>query len=324
MTSRESCYANILAGVGHTPLLQLTQFDTGPCQLFVKLECCNPGGSIKDRIACFMIEAAEREGRIKPGDCIIEATAGNTGLGLALVAAQKGYHLIIVMPDRMSEEKTNQMRAMGVEMVLTRSGVEYGHPEHHYTVACRIAQERGAYHIDQFSNPANVVAHEQTTGPEIWDQMEGRIDAFVCGVGSGGTLTGVGRYLRTHNPNVALILGDPVGSMIADHIKGREIAVKPWLVEGVGSGFLPAICDLSLVDEVYTITDKEAFYWARQLLQRESVMAGTSSGTMLAAALRYCQAQTTSKRVVTLVADTGMRYLSRLYNHVWMQEQGLL
>lgn len=318
-------YQNVLAMIGNTPMVKISSIDTGPCELYIKLEMMNPGGSIKDRIAVSMIEAAEQSGALKPGMTIIEATAGNTGLGLALVAASKGYPLKIVMPDKMSAEKVNNLRAMGAEVIQTRSDVQKGHPEYYQDMAERLAEEHDYFYVNQFSNPANVAAHYQTTGPEIWQQMEGQLDAFVCGVGSGGTLTGIGRYLREQNPAIDLVLADPQGSILEPLINRNEtVEAGSWLVEGIGEDFIPSICEIELANRAYAISDKEAFLTARELLVKEGMMVGSSSGTLLAAALRYCREQTTPKRVVTLACDTGNRYLSKLYNDEWMTAHHLL
>ncbi|MGH8279956.1 MAG: pyridoxal-phosphate dependent enzyme [Gammaproteobacteria bacterium] len=319
-------YSNVLEMVGDTPLLELKRLDTGPCQLFLKLEYMNPGGSIKDRIGIVMIEEAEKRGDLKPGGTIVEATAGNTGLGLALVAAQKGYRLILVIPDKMSQEKIFNLRAMGAEVVLTRSDVGKGHPEYYQDLAKRMAKEMGAYFINQFGNPDNPKAHETTTAPEIWEQMEHRLDAVVVGAGSSGTLTGIGHYFRKAAPQVEMILADPQGSVLADYVRTGKLGKKTatWLVEGIGEDFVPSICDLSVVKRAYSIPDSEAFATAREVLRKEGVLLGSSSGTLIAAALRYCREQTRAKRVVTLGADTGNKYLSKLYNDFWMIEQGFM
>lgn len=315
----------LLETIGNTPLVELTHFDTGPCRLFAKLEFMNPGGSIKDRIALTMIEEAERRGDIKPGDTIVEATAGNTGLGLALVASQKNYNLVLVLPDKMSLEKINTLRCMGVDVRITRSDVHAGHPEYYQDFARRLAREEGFYFIDQFKNQDNVLAHQRTTGPEIWSQMNGHLDAFVCGVGTGGTLTGIGRYLKEMDPDISIVLADPRGSIFAGYINTGKIAEPgKYLVEGIGGDEIPEICDLSLADNAYSISDTEAFATVRDLLKREGIMAGTSSGTLLAAALRYCQEQTQAQRVVTLLPDNGARYISKVFNDDWMLDQGLL
>ncbi len=318
-------YQNVLEMIGNTPMVKVSNIDTGPCELYLKLELLNPGGSIKDRIAVSMIEAAEQQGKLRPGMTIIEATAGNTGLGLALVAASKGYPLKIVMPDKMSAEKVNNLKAMGAEVIRTRSDVGKGHPEYYQDMAERLAAEHGWFYVNQFTNPANVAAHYRTTGPEIWQQMQGQLDAFVCGVGSGGTLSGIGSYLREQNPQVDLVLADPEGSILEPLInRNEEVTAGSWLVEGIGEDFVPDICQINLANKAYAISDKEAFHTARKLLVKEGVMVGSSSGTLIAAALRYCREQTSPKRVVTLACDTGNRYLSKLYNDDWMAEKGLL
>ena len=319
-------YSNILDMVGKTPMLEIRRLDTGLCQLFLKLELLNPGGSVKDRIGISMIEEAEKRGDIKPGDTLVEATAGNTGIGLALVAGQKGYRMVLVLPDKMSQEKIFNLRAMGAEVILTRSDVSKGHPEYYQDLGRRIAAERGAYFINQFGNDDNPLAHEQTTTPEILEQMDGDLDAIVLGVGSSGTVTGICRYLTEHAPNVEVILADPVGSILADYVNTGELKDKSssWLVEGIGEDFIPSIADFSKVTKAYAITDAESFATARELLKVEGVLAGSSTGTLLAAALKYCHEQTEAKRVVTFAADTGNKYLSKLYNDFWMEDQGFI
>jgi cystathionine beta-synthase len=317
----------ILELIGNTPLVEAKRLDAGPCRLFLKLENQNPGGSIKDRIALSMIEAAEKEGRIRRGDLLVEATAGNTGLGLALVAAQKGYRLLIVVPDKMSQEKIFHLKAMGAEVVLTRSDVTKGHPEYYQDVAARLARDTpGAFYINQFANPANPRAHEDTTGPEIWEQMEHQVDAVVCGVGTGGTITGIARFFERAAPQTEIVLADPEGSILANYVKTGTLSkdVGSWLVEGIGEDFLPVVCDLSRVKKAYAIPDAEAFLTCRELLRKEGIMAGTSSGTLIAAALRYCREQSRPKRVVTLVCDSGNKYLSKVYNDYWMLDQGFI
>jgi cystathionine beta-synthase len=315
----------VLALIGDTPLVKVESIDTGPCSLFLKLENQNPGGSIKDRIGLAMIEAAERDGRLKPGATIFEATAGNTGLGLALVAARKGYRLVLVIPDKMSQEKIFHLRALGAEVHLTRSDVAKGHPEYYQDLAARLAKEQGGFYVNQFENPANPLAHETTTGPEIWRQTEGRLDAVVCGVGSGGTITGLSRYFARAASNVDIVLADPAGSILAEYIKtGKVGQAGSWLVEGIGEDFVPSIADLSRVKHAYTISDEESLTTARALLRGEGILAGSSSGTLVAAALRHCRAQTEPKRVVTFVCDSGNKYLSKMFNDYWMRDQGFL
>lgn len=315
---------SVLDMIGNTPLLELTHLNTGPCQLFIKLENQNPGGSIKDRVALSMIEQAEEQGLLQPGGTIIEATAGNTGIGLALVAALKGYKLILVVPDKMSREKVFHLRALGTDVRLTRSDVSKGHPEYYQDYALRLAREiPGAYYIDQFNNPANSAAHTTTTGPEIWQQMDHNVDAVVIGVGSGGTLGGLSHYFAQVSPETEFVLADPNGSILVDYIEhGKYGEAGSWQVEGIGEDFVPPLGDFSRVRHAYRVSDAEAFSSARDLLLKEGVLAGSSSGTLLAAALRYCRAQTTPKRVVTLACDSGNKYLSKMFNDYWMLEQG--
>lgn len=307
-------------------MVELTHLDTGLCRLFVKLENQNPGGSIKDRIGLSMIEAAEQEGKLKPGSTIIEATAGNTGLGLALVAANRGYRLILVIPEKMAQEKVFHLKALGAEVRMTRSDVGKGHPEYYQDLAEQLARETpGAYYVNQFANPANPRAHEQTTGPEIWEQMHHELDAVVCGVGSGGTLTGLGRYFRRVAPHVEMILADPQGSILAPYIETGEVCeAGSWAVEGIGEDFIPPLSDLSLVSRAITVSDAESFTTARVLLRQEGILGGSSAGTLVAAALRYCRSQIASKRVVTFICDSGNKYLSKMYNDFWMLDQGFI
>ncbi len=318
----------ILSLIGETPLVEITQFETGPCQLFLKLENQNPTGSIKDRIALSMIEAAEEEGKLEPGGTVIEATAGNTGLGLGLVAAAKGYRVVLVIPDKMSQEKISHVRALGAEVRLTRSDVTRGHPEYYQDVAARLAEEiPGAFYVNQFGNPANPLAHERTTGPEIWEQMRHDVDAIVCGVGSGGTLTGLGRFFNRVKPRrgIEMILADPTGSVLYEYVKtGKLVESGSWAVEGIGEDFIPEIADMSLVTDAFEIDDEESFAIARDLLRKEGIFGGSSTGTLVAGALRYCRQQTQPKRVVSFVADTGNKYLSKMYNDFWMAEQGFI
>jgi len=316
----------LLELIGNTPLVRLSRLDTGPCELYAKLESQNPGGSIKDRIALSMIDAAERDGTLQPGGTIVEATAGNTGLALALVGALKGYRTLLVVPDKMSREKIQHLKALGAEVVMTRSDVGKGHPAYYQDLAQRLASERpNAWYANQFANPANPAAHERTTGPEIWAQMHQRVDAVVCGVGSGGTITGLTHFFRSKGRAVKMILADPLGSVLAEYTRsGRVGTAGSWQVEGIGEDFVPPIVDLSGVAEAYTIDDKESFAAARELFRVEGVFAGSSSGTLLAAALRYCRTRSAPERVVTFVCDTGAKYLSKMYDDFWMADHGLL
>lgn len=312
--------------IGRTPLVEVTRLDTGPCKLFLKLESANPSGSIKDRPARAMIEAAEANGSLKPGGTIVEATAGNTGVGLALVGASKGYRTILVVPDKMSREKVLHAKALGAEVVTTRSDVGKGHPDYYQDLAQAITNRTpGAVYINQFENPANPAAHEASTGPEILEQMGGDIDAVIVGVGSGGTLSGIGRYLKKASPKTEMVLADPAGSILAPLVQtGQMTEAGSWAVEGIGEDFVPPNCDLSLVKRAYSIGDKESFSTARELLRQEGILAGSSSGTLLAAALRYCREQTEPKRVVTLVCDTGAKYLSKVFNDAFIAQEGWL
>jgi cystathionine beta-synthase len=318
----------ILSMIGETPLVEITQFDTGPCQLFLKLENQNPTGSIKDRIALSMIEAAEEEGLLQPGGTVIEATAGNTGLGLALVAGAKGYRVVLVIPDKMSQEKISHVKALGAEVVLTRSDVTRGHAEYYQDVAARLTKEiSGAFYVNQFGNPANPLTHERSTGPEIWEQMRHDVDAIVVGVGSGGTLTGLGRFFNRVKPRrgIEMVLADPTGSVLYEWVKtGKLVEAGSWAVEGIGEDFIPDIADMSLVTEAYEIDDEESFRTARELLRKEGIFGGSSTGTLLAGALRYCREQKQKKRVVSLVPDTGNKYLSKMFDDFWMAEQGFI
>ena len=318
---------SVLELIGETPIVKAQRLDTGICELFLKLECMNPGGSIKDRIGLKMIEAAEQAGKIKPGDTLVEGTAGNTGIGLALVAQQKGYKLVLVVPDKMSREKIFNLRAMGAEVVLTRSDVAKGHPQYYQDMAEKLAADTpGAYFINQFGNPDNPRAHEEGTGPEILRQMDGKMDAIVFGCGSSGTMTGLSRYFAHSAPDVELILADPVGSILTQYINEGVLSTKSgsWLVEGIGEDFLPPISDFTRVKKAYAISDKESFLAGRELLMKEGVLGGSSTGTLLSAALKYCKEQTTPKRVVVFVCDTGNKYLSKMYYDYWMLDNGFL
>jgi cystathionine beta-synthase len=289
---------SVLDLIGNTPLVEVRRMETGPCRLFLKLENQNPGGSIKDRVALAMIEAAERDGHLRKDSLIIEATAGNTGLGLALVAAQKGYRLLIVVPDKMSQEKIFHLKAMGAEVVLTRSDVHKGHPEYYQDMAARLAREKGAFYVNQFGNQANPKAHEETTGPEIFEQMEHKVDAVIAAVGTGGTISGLSRYFARVSPGTEMVLADPVGSIVADFVSTGKIPDKvgTWLVEGIGEDFIPPVCDLERVKKAYRIPDAEAFAVCRELLKSEGILAGTTAASRRARSAwsRWCATAATS------------------------------
>src|SRR5712672_1637845 len=314
----------VLDLIGETPLVEVTRIDRGPCRLFLKLESANPSGSLKDRPARTMIEAAEADGQLKPGGTIVEATAGNTGVGLALVGGRKGYRTLLVVPDKMVREKVLHAKAMGAEVVTTRSDVGKGHPDYYQDLAEAIARRTpGAFFVNQFANPANPQAHATTTGPEILRQMDGDVDAIVVGVGSGGALTGIGRFMRRASPKTAIILADPEGSVLAPYVEtGRMVQAGNWAVEGIGEDFVPPNADLALVSQAFAIPDAESFASARELLRAEGVLAGSSSGTLLAAALRYCRAQAAPQRVVSLVCDSGAKYLSKVFNPIFLAQEG--
>lgn len=312
--------------IGNTPLVELKCFDVGVCRLFVKLECQNPGGSIKDRIGMSMVEQAEKAGKIKPGDTLIEATAGNTGLGLALAAITKGYKLILVIPDKMSTEKINHLKAMGVEIIITRSDVEKGHPEYYQDYALRLSQEiPNSYFVNQFNNPANPLAHRLTTAPEIWEQTGHKVDAIAVGVGSAGTLKGLTDYFEEVKPDLEIILGDPQGSILADFVNHDAIPkAGSWFVEGIGEDFVPDQFDKTLIKKAYSVTDSESFEAVRNLLRHEGILAGSSTGTMLSAAIKYAREQETPKNIVTFVCDSGNKYLTKMFNDFWMLDQGFI
>ncbi|MBT5797541.1 MAG: pyridoxal-phosphate dependent enzyme [Porticoccaceae bacterium] len=320
-------HTSLLSMIGNTPMLKLTAFDTGPCELFVKLESQNPGGSIKDRVGLAIIEEAEKSGELKAGGTIIEATAGNTGIGLALVAAIKGYKIILVIPDKMSREKILHLEGLGAEIVLTRSDVPEGHPEYYQDLARTIvAKTPGSFLANQFSNPANPMIHRTTTGPEIWDQMDGNIDAMVAGVGSGGTITGLAEFFKEKNPDIQMVAADPEGSIVADAVIKGSFAYDggSWLVEGVGEDFIPDNLNVDLLDDAEVVTDKEAFQTLQILIREEGVLGGSSTGTLVAGAVKWCQKQTSPKRVVTFICDTGNKYLSKAFNKSWLHDNDLL
>ena len=318
---------SLLDLIGGTPILQLKSLDTGPCNLYVKMESNNPGGSIKDRVGLAIIEEAEKSGELQQGGTIIEATAGNTGIGLALVAALKGYKIILVIPDKMSREKILHLEGLGAEIILTRSDVPEGHPEYYQDVARRLASETaGSFLANQFSNPANPMAHRTSTAPEMWDQMEGKIDAVVAGVGSGGTLTGLAEFFKAKNPSICMVAADPEGSIVADAVLKGDYAYDggSWLVEGVGEDFIPDNFNTSLMDDAETVSDKEAFEVLQIILKEEGILGGSSSGTLVAAAAKWCRKQTEPKNVVTFICDTGNKYLSKAFNKSWLHDNNLL
>ncbi|GER83477.1 putative cystathionine beta-synthase [Thermogemmatispora aurantia] len=313
-------YDSILDAIGNTPLVRLRKVAADvPPLVLAKIEMLNPGGSVKDRIGPAMIEYCERQGLLRPGGTIVEPTSGNTGHGLAIAAAIKGYHCIFVMTDKVSEEKRSLLRAYGAEVVICPSTVPPDSPEHYKNVAHRLAKEiPGACCPDQYSNPANPAAHYASTGPEIWRDTAGRITAFVAGIGTGGTITGTARYLKEQNPAIKVIGADPAGSVYSGDTP------KPYKVEGIGMEVFPKNYDPSIVDEVIRVEDRISFYWARRLAREEGILVGGSSGTALAAALTYARRLTPNDVVVVLFPDTGRGYLSKQFNDTWMRENNLL
>jgi cystathionine beta-synthase len=321
--ARTAIKESILEAVGETPLVRLSRLgkDLTPA-LVAKVEALNPGGSIKDRVAIALIEAAERDGRLKPGATIIEPTSGNTGTGLAIAASLKGYRVIAVMPDKMSKEKIDLLRAYGAEVVVAPTEVPPDSPESYYRVADRLTAEiPGAFQPNQYSNPANPETHYLTTGPELWRQSGGQITHLVAGVGTGGTITGVGRYLREQSPDIVIVGADPVGSIFS----GGEDGVKPYLVEGVGEDFWPDTYDPSIVDRYITVPDKDAFVWTRRLAETEGILAGGSGGLALYAAYQVaCEIDDPAAMVAVILPDGGRSYLSKVYNDAWMRQYGFL
>jgi cystathionine beta-synthase len=318
----------VLTTIGKTPLVRLNKVTKGyKPQIFAKLESLNPGGSIKDRIGLDIIEDAEHEGRLKPGGTIVEATSGNTGLGLAIAAAVKGYRCVCTMPDKMSIEKIRILRAYGAEVIVTPTAVPHDSPESYTEVAKRIVRETpNSILANQYYNPRNPEAHYKTTGPEIWDQTGGQIDCFVCGMGTGGTISGVGRYLKEKNPDVKIVAGDPKGSILREYFYTKKVpsSFSVYQVEGIGQDFVPGVLHFQFIDEILEVTDKEAFLLARRLTKEEGLFVGGSSGTALAAALKVAERLTEKDIIVVLFADSGERYISKMYNDDWMKENRFL
>jgi cystathionine beta-synthase len=323
-------YENVLELIGWTPMIRLGRVTGGiRTPVYAKAEIFNPGGSVKDRIGMPIIERAEREGRLKPGGTIVEGTSGNTGIGLAIAAAFKGYRCIFTMPDKMSQEKVRLLKAFGAEVIITPTAVPPDHPDNYVMMAKRIAKETpNAVLADQFYNDANPQAHYETTGPEIWEQTEGKVTHFVFGAGTGGTLTGVGRYLKEKNPSVEIVAGDPVGSILAEMWRtkgGTKPEGVPYKVEGIGQDKIPGTLDMGLIDDFMTVSDKEAFAMARRLTREEGLFVGGSSGLVTHVGLHIARRiDNPNACVVVMLPDTGERYLSKLYNDEWMRENQLL
>jgi len=321
-------YANVLETIGWTPLIRLNRVTQGiRTPVYAKAEFFNPGGSVKDRIGLAMIEAAEREGRLKPGGTIVEGTSGNTGVGLAIAAAIRGYRCIFTMPDKMSQEKVRLLKAFGAEVIVTPTAVPPDHPDNYVQTAKRIVAETpGAILADQFYNPVNPAAHYATTGPELWEQTEGRITHLVAAAGTGGTISGAGKYLKERNPSIRIIAGDPVGSIFAGyHCTGTKGEGAPYKVEGIGNDKLPSTLDFSIIDEFHTISDRDAFQMGRRLTREEGLFVGGSSGLIVTLGVRVArEVDDADACIVCILPDTGERYLSKMYNEEWMRENRLL
>ena len=323
-------YQSVLESIGWTPLIRLTRVTRGiATPVWVKAETRNPGGSIKDRIGVAIIERAEREGKLKPGGTIVEATSGNTGVALAIAAALKGYHCVFTMPDKMSQEKVRLLKAYGAEVIITPTAVPPDHPDSYGMTAKRIAQELpNAILADQFYNQANPEAHAATTGPEIWEQTEGRVTHVVAGAGTGGTITGVGRYLKSKNPAIQMVCGDPVGSILAEYWRSggtNKVEGVPYKLEGMGQDKVPGTLDMGVIDEFQSVADRDAFAMARRMTREEGLFAGGSAGLLVHVALSVARrVNDPNACVVTFLCDTGERYLSKLYNDEWMRENQML
>lgn len=320
-------FDSVLKAIGDTPIVKLNRVTQGvKANIFVKLEYLNPAGSIKDRIALQIIEHAEKTGQLKPGGTIVEATSGNTGMGLAMVAAARGYKCIFVMPDKMSEEKIRALRAFGAQVVITPTAVEPEDPRSYYSVSRKLAVETpNAFYANQYHNPQNPAAHYEGTGPEIWEQMDGKIDVLVCGMGTGGTISGIGKFLKEKNPNIKVVGVDPVGSLYYDYYKtGAMTDAYSYKVEGIGEDFLPSTMDFKYVDEVVRVNDRECFTMTRALVREEGIFCGGSCGAAVVGAVKYCQTNNTPMNVLVILPDSAARYLSKIFDDGWMRENRFL
>ena len=319
--------ANILETIGNTPMVKLNNLvEKDSAEIYAKLDFLNPGGSVKDRIALYIIEEAEKAGLLKPGGTIVENTSGNTGVAAAMAAGLKGYKAIFTIPDKMSQEKINSLRALGAEVIIAPTDVPHDSPESYYEVAKRIVRETpNSFYMDQYGNPKNIECHYKTTGPEIYDQMDGQIDYFVAGIGTGGTFSGAAKYLKEKIPHLKAIAVDPVGSIFYDYFKSGKLT-KPhvYRVEGIGQDVLVDAMDFSVVDDMYRVTDKECFLMARRLAREEGLFCGGSSGAAVLVSLKVAKETGPGKNVVTILPDSGNRYLSKIYNDDWMRENGFL
>lgn len=328
-TEAMQIHDNILGTLGNTPLVRLNRLGRGlRCQMVAKVEYLNPGGSVKDRIGIAIIEDAERTGQIKPGGTVVEATSGNTGVGLAMAAILKGYKTVFVVPDKQSEEKIKVLRAYGARVVVTPTDVEPEDPRSYYSVARQIAEETpNAILANQYHNPVNIQAHVETTGPELWQQTAGQIDVFVTGMGTGGTITGVGRYLKQMNPKIQIVGVDPIGSILYDYFyTGKMTEAHSYKIEGIGEDFIPSNYDFTVIDDMVRVSDKESMLMTRRLTREEGIFGGVSCGAALAGALRYASERDLGpeKLVVVLLPDNGSRYLSKVFDDNWMRENRFL
>ncbi len=330
--SSSKVYGDILQTIGNTPLVKLNHITrNSPHQFFAKIEYFNPGGSVKDRISLAIIEGAEKRGELKPGGTLVEATSGNTGIGLALVAAIKGYKCIFVLPAKMSEEKRSVLRAYGARVVITPVGVEPDDPMSHYSVAKKIAQKikektGNCFYTNQYHNSDNFDAHYDVTGPEIWDQTKGEIDVYAAGVGTGGTLSGVAKYLKEKNPNIKVICTDPIGSILKDLYSYGKVVTPPapYLVEGIGEDMLPDNCKLNLFDGFINVNDKDAFEMTRRLAREEAICVGPSGGLILFGAMKYAETLQKPSKIVVVLPDSGRAYLTKAFNDKWLVQNGLI
>lgn len=314
---------NLLELIGQTPMVALNRINPFKnIRLLAKLEYFNPGGSVKDRIGIAMVEAAERDKKLKPGDWIVEPTSGNTGVGICIAAILKGYRMVFTMPDKVSPEKIDLLRAYGAEMVICPTAVAPDNPQSYYSVAKKIARERPAFLPNQYENSANPEAHYRSTGPEIWEQTQGKLDAFVAGVGTGGTISGIGRFLKEQNPHIKIVGADPEGSMIYTEFYKLPHNVHTYLIEGIGEDIIPGTLQLKTIDEIIRVYDRESYDMARELGRKEAILTGSSGGAALVAALRYAE-KMQQGTIVVLIPDTGRQYLSKVYSEQWLRAKGL-
>lgn len=319
--------STILEAIGGTPIVKLQKLARHvAADVYVKCEYLNPGGSMKDRVARNIIEDAERRGLLGPGGTIVEATSGNTGMGLALVAALRGYSSVFVMPDKMSPEKVAALRAFGARVVICPTAVEPEDPRSYYETAKRIVRETpGAFYANQYHNPANPEAHYRSTAPEIWEQTGGELDVFVAGMGTGGTISGCGRFFKEKKPGLRVVGADPIGSLYYEYVKtGRMTRPFSYYVEGIGEDFLPSTMDLAILDDIVRVDDRECFLMTRELVRQEGLFAGGSSGAAVAAALKYAEASGRKENILVLLPDGAQKYLSKIFDDKWMRENGFL